>query len=75
MNLENLILSEVSQEQGIQYYTVALTQGPWDRQIHRNRVESRILVAVGRAVGLEGERMINYYLMGTELLFALMKKF
>ena len=66
MKLENIMLSETSQSQKDKYCIIPLIGGIQRNQIYRDRKQNS---------GYQGLReQENYYLMGTEFLFGMMKK-
>ena len=66
MNLENIMLSEISQTQKDEYYMVPHMQNNWNRQIHKDR-------KIRGYWGWRERGMRNDCLLITEVLFRVMK--
>ena len=69
MNLDDMMLSEISQTRKGKYCVVPLTEAPWRSQTPRGRKQNRGYQGLGR------QGMKSYCLMGTDFLFGKMKTF
>ena len=65
MNLENIMLSEISQSQKDKYCMIPLTQGKF------TGAENRTMITTGCGMGKKG----SYYLMGTKILSGMTQMF